>query len=258
MSKKVCLIVGGTGGLGAGCAKDLASDYTIVVAGRNKEKGDAIVQSIQSEGGEAVFLTLDICSTDSIKQLHKDVKTKYGRLDAAINGAGITGPFQKLAEFTTEELMQVLNTNLIGVVACMQEQIRLMQSNPGGSGGRIVNFSSIYGHHGNKFGSIYCTTKHALIGLTKSAALEYSNPEDNILINCVAPGVIITELTYVLENPSVLPEGELKEYVKTFKGQYAQRRFGEVTDVSRGVRYLLESPWVTGTTLEIEGGFGAK
>jgi NAD(P)-dependent dehydrogenase (short-subunit alcohol dehydrogenase family) len=255
---KVCLVVGGTGGLGAGCAKALASDYKIVVAGRNREKGDAIVQEIKSKGGEATFLTLDIGSTDSIKQLHKDVKQTYGRLDAAINGAGITGPFQKLNEYSTEEMMQVFTTNLTGVVACMQEQIRLMQSNSGGSGGRIVNFSSIYGLHGCKFGSIYSTTKHALIGLTKSAALEYSNPEDNILINCVAPGVIVTEMTYALDNPAVLPEGDVKEYVKTLKGQYTQRRFGELADVTRGVRYLLESPWVTGTTLEIEGGFGAK
>jgi NAD(P)-dependent dehydrogenase (short-subunit alcohol dehydrogenase family) len=255
---KVCLIIGGTGGLGAASAKDLAVDHKIIVAGRNKQKGDDVVQAIKSNGGEATFLSFDICSTDSIVQLHKDVANTYGRLDAAINGAGILGTFQKLTGYSTEEITQILTTNLSGVITCMQEQIRLMQSNPGGSGGRIINFSSIYGSHGCKFGSIYSSTKHALIGLTKSAALEYSNPDDNILINAVSPGVIVTEMAYALDNPSVLPEGEMKEYIKGLKGQYSQRRFGELADVTRGVRYLLESPWVTGTSLEIEGGFGAK
>jgi NAD(P)-dependent dehydrogenase (short-subunit alcohol dehydrogenase family) len=161
-------------------------------------------------------------------------------------------------DYTQEQITDVLTSNLTGVITSMQEQIRLMQSNPGGSSGKIINFSSIYGLHGCRFGSIYSTTKHALIGLTRSAALEYSNPTDNILINCVAPGIILTEMTYALDNPEVLPEGEMKEYIKTVKGQYAQRRFGELEDVTRGVRYLLESPWVTGTVLEIEGGFGAK
>ena len=106
--------------------------------------------------------------------------------------------------------------------------------------------------------NIYSTTKHALIGLTKSAALEYSNPKDNILVNAVSPGGVVTEMIYALDNPSVLPEGEMKEYMKGLKGQYAQQRFGELADVTRGVRFLLESPWVTGTSLEIDGGFGAK
>ena len=255
---KVCLVIGGTGGLGADCAKDLAKDYNIIVAGRNKEKGEAIVQEIKSKGGEATFLPVDLSSTDSIKQLHKDAKEKYGRLDAALNGAGITGPFQMLIEYTPEQVTEVLTSNLTGVITSMQEQLRLMQANPGGSGGKIINFSSIYGLHGCRFGSIYSATKHALIGLTRSAALEHSNPKDNILINCVAPGVILTEMTYALDNPEVLPEGEMKEYIKTLKGQYAQQRFGALEDVTRGVRYLLESPWVTGTALEIEGGFGAK
>ena len=121
-----------------------------------------------------------------------------------------------------------------------------------------MNFSSIYGVHGCKFGSVYSTTKHALIGLTKSAALDYANPKDNILINAIAPGVIVTEMTAGLADPSWMPDGELKDYVMSLKGQYAQQRFGDVGDVARGVRYLLESPWVTGTVLEVDGGFGAK
>ena len=118
--------------------------------------------------------------------------------------------------------------------------------------------SSVYGNHGGQYTSIYAATKHALVGVSKSAALEYSNPRDNILVNCIAPGIIMTEMTAIVGDPSPLPEGEMKEYVKGLKGQFAQERFGEIEDVTRGVRYLLDRPWVTGTVLEIEGGFGAR
>ncbi|KAK3703449.1 hypothetical protein LTR37_014439 [Vermiconidia calcicola] len=260
MFKKVCLIIGGTGGLGRACAEDLASKgHKVIVAGRNKSKGDTIVQTIKSAGGEATFLPVDITSPDSITQLHKSAVATYGgRLDVAVNGAGITGDFGKLADFTAENMNLVWQINVTGVMLSMQCQIHAMRANPGGSGGHIINFSSIYGLHGCQFGSAYVASKHALVGLTKAAALEYSNPRDNILVNAVAPGVIITEMTAVLDDPSGLPEGEMKEYMSGMKGLYPQGRFGKVEDVARGVKYLVESEWVTGTVLEIDGGYGAK
>ncbi|KAK6442741.1 hypothetical protein LTR95_001024 [Oleoguttula sp. CCFEE 5521] len=256
---KVALVIGGTGGLGRACAEDLASTgYSVIVAGRNKSKGDDIVAYIKSKGGKATFLPVDMTDPASIKQFHQDAVKTYGRLDAAINAAGLTGDFCKLVDSSAENTAKILQINLAGVIGSMQEQIRAMQSNPGGSRGNIVNFTSIYGLHGCKFGSIYSATKHALVGITKSAALEYSNPTDNILVNAVAPGLIVTKMTAVLADPSAIPEGEMKNFIKTLPTQYAQQRFGEVEDVARGVRYLLESAWVTGTVLEIEGGFGAK
>ena len=133
-----------------------------------------------------------------------------------------------------------------------------MQQNPNSEGGRIVNMSSIYGLHGVKMGSVYAATKHALIGVTKCAALEYGTSKDNILINCIAPGVVETEMTYAMVHPEVIPEGPMRDEMIELPKQYAQRRYGEASDVARGVRYLLESPWVTGTVLEVDGGFGAK
>ena len=253
---KVCLVIGGTGGLGRACAEDLAKDYKVVVAGRNKSKGEDVVNAIKAKGGEAVFITFDICDRASITALHKDTVAKYGRLDAAVNGAGIMGTFYKTAEVPPEMMDEVWTVNVTGVFLCMQEQIKAMQANPGGSGGHIVNFSSIYGLHGCKWGAVYATSKHALIGMTKSAALEYADPKENILINAVAPGVILTEMTAALD-PTQMPDGELKDYMTGLINWYPQRKFGAVEDVARGVRYLLESPWVTGTVLEIEGGFGA-
>lgn len=258
MSKKVVAVIGGTGGLGAACAKDLAKDHIVVVGGRNKAKGDEVVQAIQSVGGEALFLPIDMASIESIKKYHADIKSTYGRLDAAVNSAGITGPFELLVNFPEQDIMNVLTANLTGVIFSLQEQIRLMRSNPSGSGGRIVNMASIYSSSGCPYGSIYTATKHALVGLTKSLALEHSNPRDNILINCIAPGIILTDMTAVLDDPEVLPEGAFKEIVRGIKPQYPQGRYGELEDVTRGVRFLLESGWMTGTLVQVDGGFGAK
>ncbi|KAK5167646.1 uncharacterized protein LTR77_007345 [Saxophila tyrrhenica] len=258
-SSKVCLVIGGTGGLGRGIALDLASTgWKTIVAGRNQTKGDEIVKEITSSGGTATFLPVDITSPSSISDLHEKAVSTYGRLDAAINSAGTTGDVVKFADSSPENTAAVLSINLHGVILSMQHQIRAMQSNPSGSGGRIINMSSVYGSHGGIWASIYSGTKHALEGITKSVALEYSNPKDNVLVNCIAPGVIVTEMTAVIADPSVLPDGELKEYCMGLRKQYAQERYGEVSDIARGVRYLLESPWVTGTTLQIEGGFGAR
>ena len=208
--------------------------------------GDAIVSKIKTAGGEAVFLPIEITNLASIKKLHQDAVAAWGRLDAAINAAGIIGDFGPLDTLTEENVSNVININLTGVIHCMQEQIRAMQANPGGSGGHIVNFSSIYGLAGCKYGSVYSASKFALVGLTKSTAQEYSGPENNILINCINPGVISTLMTYALEHPEVLPDGPMKDQVKTLPGGYATKRFGKVADVNRGVRFLLESPWVTG------------
>lgn len=256
---KVCLVIGGTGGLGQVCAEELASaGYKVIVAGRNKIKGDDAVAAIKSKGGEATFVAFDISDALSIKNLHDAVISLYGRLDVAVNAAGITGTFSELTEFEFDNIHSVIQINVTGVIVSMQEQIRLMKNNPGGSSGRIINFSSIYGLHGCKLGSIYAASKHALVGLTKSAALEYSNPKYNILINAVAPGVVITEMTAIMADPSVLPDGEMKDYLTELPNQYPSKRYGDATDVARGVRFLVESPWVAGTVLEIDGGFGAK
>lgn len=245
--------------VGRGIAEDLASTgWRTTLAGRNATKGEAIVAEIKAKGGEATFIAFDILSAESIAQLHEKAVATYGRLDAAVNSAGTTGDFTKFADSTPENTANVLQINLHGVILSMQHQIRLMRANPGGSGGHIVNMSSVYGSHGGQWASIYAGTKHALNGITKSAALEVSGPKDNILVNCIAPGVIMTEMTAILGDPSVLPDGEMKDYILTLKGQYPQQRYGEIGDVARGCRYLLESPWVTGTVLEIEGGFGAK
>lgn len=176
---------------------DLSSDYKIVVAGRSKDKGDKIVETIRAKGGQAFFMAVDMTDLSTIKKLHKDVWNTFGRLDAAINAAGILGDLANVADMSEDNITKIIQINLTSVIFCIQEQIRLMQANPGGSGGRIVNFGSVYSLKGCQMGSVYSATKYGLVGVTKSAAREYSGPKDNILINCIAPGVIITPMTEV-------------------------------------------------------------
>ena len=147
-----------------------------------------------------------------------------------------------MADKSTTELLDILQNNVVGVFWSMQAQIKAMSNNPDGPGGRIVNFTSVYGEHGCKFGSAYGMSKHAVIGMTKAAALEYAKPQGGIQINAVSPGVIMTEMTAALD-PSKMPDGEVKDFAMGLINNYPQSRFGEVDDVSRGVRYLLQSPW---------------
>lgn len=203
---KISLVIGGTGGLGRDCAEDLAKDHTVIVAGRNQTKGDEVVKAIKDRGGEACFFAIDMTDPASISSAHKQVLEKYGRLDVAVNAAGIISSFLRLADTNPEEFNNVMTINVTGVYLSMQEQIKAMLANTGDrKGGRIVNYTSIYGLRACKWGAIYCksslgrskralrltlsreaTSKHALVGLTRSAALEYA--KNDILINAVAPG----------------------------------------------------------------------
>lgn len=153
---RVALVIGGTGGLGAGCAEDLAKDHTVIVAGRNETKGKAIVDKITSAGGKAAFASVDIMEEASILSLHKEVLDKYGRLDTAVNAAGVLPPFEKLADSNKERWDRCMTINTTGVFLSMKEQILAMQKNAPEKGGVIVNLSSIYGLTGCKWGSPYC------------------------------------------------------------------------------------------------------
>ena len=161
---KVCLVVGVTSGLGRSCGENLAKDYNFIVAGRNQSKGSSVVDAITKKGGEATLIPFDITDPAFIVNLHKQTLAEYRRLDAAISGAGILKSMAKIADTPPEEMSELWTVNVVGAFLCMKEQIRAMQGNRGGSGGHVVNFSSIYGVYGCKFSVSYSTSKRALIG----------------------------------------------------------------------------------------------
>ncbi|KAK4498633.1 hypothetical protein PRZ48_009143 [Zasmidium cellare] len=251
---KVCLIIGGTGGLGRACAELVATKgYTIVVSGRNKVKGGTVVESVKSKGGEAVFIACDITSEAEIRNLHKSVVDKYGRIDAAVNSAGVVIGSSAFINMKLEDFNSTMQINVTAVFLSMQEQMRVMlrQDPPGG---HIINLTSKFGLHACPWGANYCASKHAIVGLTKTAALEVAN--QNIYVNAIAPGITPTGMVDDLGETAKNDEafGKIMEKVMD---QYPVGRFGTPDQTAKAVAFLLDCDWVTGTVLEVDGGWGA-
>ncbi|KAH0367070.1 short chain dehydrogenase, partial [Aureobasidium melanogenum] len=254
-AKRTCLIVGATTGIGKETAEHLAKKgWTVIVTGRNQDKGNTVVESITQSGGSASFHPVDITNHASVIALHEHVLEKYGRLDAAVNNAGMSSTFQPFHLTPVEDLDMMYNLNLKGTFLCMQEQIKMMlkQDKQGDAGrrGTIVNISSMTGLIGVPYAAPYSSTKHAVIGLTKSTALEHA--KERIYISTVAPGIIDSGMP-VLE--------------KSFNGGVFSReqaaamhplnRLGKCADVAKAVDFVLENDFITGGVICVDGGITA-
>merc|ERR1712072_1062558 len=168
---KVVLITGGTSGLGADAAVHITAEGgKVVITGRREEKGNEVVSIIKKAGGEASFVQASVGNEDDCKRIVDECVEKYGKLDGAFNNAGVAGEMASIHECSLEEWQRVMQTNVDGVFLSMKYEIQAMLKNAGGS---IVNCSSIYGLSGASFGAHYSTSKHAVVGLTKSAAHAY-------------------------------------------------------------------------------------
>lgn len=253
---QIALIVGGTGGFGQGCAHTLASKgFAVVLSGRSISRGEACVREIRASGGKAHFVPCDITKRQDISDLHTGILRQFGRLDIAINSAGIVGDLGKTATTTQSNMDHVFTVNIYGVYLCMQEQIKIMLSNPDGCGGRIINISSIYGLRGCPWASLYAASKHAVVGMTKSAGAEYA--KDRIYINALAPGIVPTELVASMNTEKNRPAADPELANLDFLSRYPVGRFGTVQDVARAVAYILDNDWLVGSVLELDGGWGA-
>jgi NAD(P)-dependent dehydrogenase (short-subunit alcohol dehydrogenase family) len=258
---KIALIIGGTGGLGRATAELLASkDCTVIVAGRNAGKGAEVVSAITSAGGNASFMPVDLADRQSIRDLHAKVQQQFSRLDIAVNAAGILGPLARIHEVDEKQMDDIFAVNITGFYLSMQEQVKLMLATQHNipeqpAKQHIVNLASIYGIRGIAYGSAYSASKHAVVGMTRAAALE--NAKKNIYINAIAPGIvptgIITELGAGL---AALDDEEHKEIKNLdFQQLYPAGRFGTPMDVARAVAFVVENNWMVGSVLQVDGGF---
>ena len=250
LAGKVILVTGGASGIGRATVKHLAKEGAhVVVADRQVAQGAEVVAEITDAGGQAEFHELDVAEEGSAESAVAAIVNRHGRLDGAFNNAGITGPTVKLLDIKPSEWAQVLAVNLTGVFSCVQAEIAQMVNQE--NGGSIVNTASICGLSPLPHATAYNSAKHGVIGLTKSAALEYGRK--NIRVNAVCPGFIDTPML-------AQGAGSSEEVLAGVVQGLPMRRIASPEEVADVVSWLLseQSSYVTGTAMPVDGGWMSR
>jgi NAD(P)-dependent dehydrogenase (short-subunit alcohol dehydrogenase family) len=246
---KVALVTGGASGIGRATALTFAREGAkLVVADMNADGGQQTVHMITEQGGEAVFVRTDVSKAVEVQALISQAVATYGRLDCAHNNAGISGGGRALtAEYSEDTWHQVIAVNLTGVWLCMRYEIPQMLSQGSGA---IVNTASVAGLIGARGLAAYVASKHGVVGLTKTAALEYA--QQGIRVNCVCPGVIQTPMT---ERGLSNPERRARIIASEPMG-----RVGTPEEIAEAVVWLCSNAasFVTGHTMTVDGGHVAQ
>jgi len=251
MSGKIALVTGAGMGIGRASALAFAREGAkVVVSDINSDTGKETVSLIKEAGGEAVFVKADVSKSDEVQALINKTVETYGRLDYAHNNAGISGtPATPTADCTEENWDNVMNINLKGTWFCMKHEIPVMLKNGGGA---IVNTASKAGLIGAGHGvPAYVASKHAVVGLTKAAALEYA--KKGIRVNAVCPGIVLTELVQRFWDA----DPEVKEHAAD---DIPMGRLASPEEIAESVIWLSSdsASFVTGHALAIDGGTVAQ
>ena len=244
MEKSAVLITGALTGIGRAAAIAFAkAGSRVVVSGRHSDAGAVLLGELRSLGAEAEFVLADVRKEDDVRHLVDRTVDRFGRLDAAVNNAGTEGRPGPVVDQSAETYAATFDTNVLGPLLCMKHELRVMTTQRAGS---IVNISSIYGDMGVKSASVYVGSKHAVQGLTKSAALEAA--ECGVRVNAVAPGPITT--------------GMLDRYLDTPERKAAVRstvplgRFGQPEEIAQAILFLTSdaATFITGQIVTVDGG----
>lgn len=245
---KVVIVTGGSSGIGAAAALAFAREGgTVVIAARRKDQSEAVVRQIEEAGGKGLFVQTDVSRGADIQALVETTVSRFGRLDCAVNNAGIPGPVNvPVAEIEEDGWDAVMNVNLKGVWLCMKYEIPAMLKQ---SKGAIVNVSSIYGYKPSDVGHApYCTSKFGVIGLSKTAAIDYAR--QGIRVNVVTPGFTHSGMIDPLAEAA-------PELAKALCSRYsAQNRLGEPGEVADAITWLCsdDARFVNGAVLAVDGG----
>lgn len=251
MFNKVAVITGAGSGIGRATALLFAKKGAkVVVVDLDSKEGSKTVDSIEGHGGEARLVVADVSKASNVQRMVKTILELYGRLDILVNNAGIFTE-GSVVETTEEDWNRVLGVNLVGVFLCMKYCIPEMIK---GGGGVIVNVGSEAGLVGIRNQVAYNVSKSGVIALTKSTALDFA--ENNIRVNCLCPGRVLTPLVEKVISDSEDPEATRR----ILSDDRPLKRMGTPEDIAAGILFLAsdETPYATGTVLSIDGGYTAQ
>jgi len=244
MSSPVVLITGALTGIGRAAAVIFAQEGAqIVVSGRRDKQGQELVAELQGLGAEAIFVRTDVRNEDDVRNLVDQTVKRFGRLDIAVNNAGTEGVPGLVTDQTAESYASTFDTNVLGVLLSMKHELRAML--PQGSGS-IVNVSSAYGSVGAAGASVYVASKHAVEGLTKSAALEVAGT--GVRVNVVAPGTtdtgMLTRFTNTDENKAAL------------LSTVPVKRLAAPEEIAHVIAFVAsaKASYMTGASIPVDGG----
>ena len=245
LKNKVAIITGGTSGIGRETAVLFAqAGAKVVVAGRREAEGKEVVDQLRAAGGEGIFYKTDVSKATDVQALVRKTVEKFGRLDTAFNNAGIEGNWMPMVDLSEEDWDRTIDINLKGVWLCLKYEIQQMLKSGGGT---IVNMSSVAGLMGAAGAAPYCASKHGVIGLSRTAALDYA--QQKIRVNAVCPAVIESPMEQRLFGE---PEAH-----KMALSMHPIGRLGTPREVAEAVLWLCseKSSFMTGHYMVLDGGF---
>jgi NAD(P)-dependent dehydrogenase (short-subunit alcohol dehydrogenase family) len=246
LKNKVALVTGGNSGIGRAIALGFANEGAkVVIAGRSDAKGTATVEAIKRAGGDCLYVRTDVSKSQDVSVLLQKTLERYGRLDCAVNNAGIEETQKPFLEWTEEEWGRTLDVNLKGVWLCMKAEIPPMLQQGKGA---IVNISSVAGLVGFPSLGPYVASKHGVLGLTKSASVEFA--QLGVRVNSVCPGTIVTEMQKI----AFANRPDLAQKVMSLT---PMGRGGKVEECVGAVLYLCseQSTFTSGITMSVDGGW---
>jgi NAD(P)-dependent dehydrogenase (short-subunit alcohol dehydrogenase family) len=238
------LITGALTGIGRAAALAFAQEgYRVAVSGRHEEAGQSLAAELRGLGTEAEFIAADVRREEDVRNLIEQTVARFGSLDVAVNNAGTEGKGGPVTEQSAESFAAIFDTNVLGTLLSMKHELRVMQAQGHGS---IVNISSTFGHRGVSSASVYSASKHAVEGLTKSAALEAA--EYGIRVNAVAPGATDTDMLTRFAGGA--------ERKAALQAGVPLKRLGEPSEVANAILFLASglASYVTGQILAVNGG----
>ncbi|ALL71015.1 3-oxoacyl-[acyl-carrier protein] reductase (plasmid) [Paraburkholderia caribensis MBA4] len=242
MTQPVVLITGALTGIGRATAFAFArAGARLVVSGRRAAEGAALEAELREAGAEALFVQADVRHDEAVRNLVDQAVARYGRLDIAVNNAGTEGRPGPVIEQTADSYADMFDTNVLGTLLSLKHELRVMTAQGAGS---IVNVSSTMGSRGAAGSSLYVASKHAVEGLTKSAALEAA--AFGVRVNAVAPGPVQTEMLDRLTQTS--------ERKAAFLDTVPLKRAGTPDEIAEAVVYVASAGFMTGEVLRVNGG----